>query len=358
MDCFNFVIFVFMSKVNVHTETLDLNWKLIGLISEIDRFDASWQAIERREGQSLKELKSIATVRSVGASTRIEGSKLSDEEVDVLLKNMDISKLEERDQQEVVGYFEVLDLIDEHYEDVPVSENGLKNLHNQLLKYSQKDEWHKGNYKQHTNAVEAHLADGTSQIIFQTTPPGFPTEDAMREMISWYDIDVEAHPLVRCALFCYEFVSIHPFQDGNGRLSRLLATLLLRKFGYQWIRYVSFEHEIESQKTEYYRVLRACQSQRPGEDVTEWIGFFLSCLRNIQEALMRKLDTRSVEQSISAREKQLLHIIESNPGIKTSDIAVKLDVSNATVKRMLENLIVLRMIERQGIGRGSYYTLL
>lgn len=347
-----------MSKVNVHTESLDLNWKLISLISDIDRFDASWQSIERREGQSLKELKSIATVRSVGASTRIEGSKLSDQEVDILLKNMDISKLEERDQQEVVGYFEVLDLIDENYEHLPVSENGLKNLHNQLLKYSEKDQWHKGDYKQHTNAVEAHLGDGTNQIIFQTTPPGFPTEDAMRAMIFWYDADIETHPLVKSALFCYEFVSIHPFQDGNGRLSRLLATLLLRKYGYQWIRYVSFEHEIESQKTEYYRVLRACQSQRPGENVTEWVIFFLASLRNIQEALLLKLDTHSVEQGLSSKEKQLLYIVERNAGIKTSDISKKLGVSNSTVKRMLDRLINLKLIERQGVGPGSYYNLL
>jgi Fic family protein len=347
-----------MSKVNVHTETLDLNWKLINLMGEIDRFDASWQAIERREGQSLKELKSIATVRSVGASTRIEGSKLSDEEVDVLLKNMDVSKLEERDQQEVVGYFEVLDLIDENYEDIPVSENALKNLHNQLLKYSKKDEWHKGNYKQHANAVEARLPDGSSQVIFQTTPPGFPTENAMREMVFWYETDMDTHALVKSALFCYEFVSIHPFQDGNGRLSRLLATLLLRKTGYQWIRYVSFEHEIESQKTEYYRVLRACQSQRPGEDITEWVIFFLSCLRNIQEALMLKLNAYGVVQKISVKEKQLLYIIESNPGIKTSEMSRKLGVSNSTVKRMLDSLITAKLIERQGVGPGSYYILL
>lgn len=175
---------------------------------------------------------------------------------------------------------------------------------------------------------------------------------------NWYDTDIDTHPLVKSALFCYEFVSIHPFQDGNGRLSRLLATLLLRKYGYQWIRYVSFEHEIESQKTEYYRVLRACQAQRPAEDVTEWVVFFLSSLRNIQEALMRKLDTRGVEQSISVKEKQLLYIIESNSGIKTSDIARKLGVSNSTVKRMLDKLITLKLIERLGVGPGSYYNLL
>lgn len=347
-----------MSKVNVHTLELDLNWKLISLISDIDRFDAAWQAIERREGHTLKELKSIATVRSVGASTRIEGSKLSDQEVDVLLKNMDISKLEERDQQEVVGYFEVLDTIDESYEYIHVTESGLKNLHNQLLKYSEKDKWHKGDYKQHTNAVEAHLPDGTSQIIFQTTLPGFPTVDAMRVLIEWYENDTATHPLVKSALFCYEFVSIHPFQDGNGRLSRLLSTLLLRKYGYQWIRYVSFEHEIESKKTEYYRVLRACQAQRPGEDISEWVTFFLESLKSIQEALMRKLDSHSVEQSLSPKDKMLLAIIESNPGIKTSDIAVKFGTSSSTVKRMVEKLINQKLIERHGIGPGSYYMLL
>src|SRR5690606_20686971 len=343
---------------SVHTESLDISWALIGLISEIDRFDASWKAIERREGQSLKELKSIATVRSVGASTRIEGSRLSDEEVNVLLKNMDISRLQDRDEQEVVGYYDALDIMDENFEEIPVSESGLKNLHNQLLKYSAKDDWHKGDYKQHSNAVEAHMPDGTKQIIFQTTPPGFPTEDTMRSLIEWHNSDGDTHALVKCALFCYEFVSIHPFQDGNGRLSRLLATLLLRKYGYKWIRYVSFEHEIESQKNEYYRVLRACQSQRPGEDITPWIIFFLSSLKNIQESLMRKLDTQGVLQAISQREKHLLNIIEANPGIKTSEMAKKLGVSNATVKRMLDNLRSAKLIEREGGGPGSYYTLL
>lgn len=347
-----------MSTENIHTLKLDLNWQLISLISEVDRFDASWQSVERREGQSLKELKSIATVRSVGASTRIEGSKLSDDEVDVLLKNMEISKLEERDQQEVVGYFEVLDLIDESYESIPISENGLKSLHNQLLRYSDKDQWHKGDYKQHTNAVEAHLPDGTSQIIFQTTAPGFPTEDAMRAMIEWHDADNLTHPLVKAAIFCYEFVSIHPFQDGNGRLSRLLSTLLLRKYGYKWIMYVSFEHEIESQKTEYYRVLRACQAQRPGENVSEWVIFFLTCLRNIQKALLIKLDERSVTQTLSPKEKTLLIIIESNPGIKTGDIATKLGTSISTTKRMLERLMGAKLIERHGVGPGSYYSIL
>lgn len=122
----------------VYTFTIHLDWHLINLISQIDRFDASWSTIERKEGQSLKQLKSIATVRSVGASTRIEGSKLSDKEVEVLLQDIDITKLEDRDSQEVVGYFETLDVISESYQDIDISENSIMALHKILMKHSKR----------------------------------------------------------------------------------------------------------------------------------------------------------------------------------------------------------------------------
>ena len=193
---------------HVHTVEITLDWSLLGTLSKLDRFDASWSAIERQQGQSLKQLKAIATVRSVGASTRIEGSRMSDEEVEVLLRNTDITKLEDRDSQEVVGYFQVLDLITESAGAIDTTENSLKGLHNQLLRFSRKDDWHRGNYKQQSNAVEATLPDGTKQLIFQTTAPGFATEDAMRELVTWYHADTATHPLAKCALFCYDFVSI------------------------------------------------------------------------------------------------------------------------------------------------------
>jgi Fic family protein len=341
----------------VHTFTLNIDWELIRLISQIDRFDASWTTIEKKESQSLKQLKTIATVRSVGASTRIEGSKMSDEEVEILLKEIDITKIADRDSQEVVGYFETLDLISDSYEDIAISESSLKNLHNILLKYSEKDDWHKGDYKQHSNAVEAKLPDGTRQIIFQTTEAGFPTHDAMRMLIDWYQNDDETHPLVKCALFAYEFVSIHPFQDGNGRLSRLLSTLLLLKHGYNWIQYVSFEHEIENRKTEYYRVLRSCQAQRPNENVTEWIRFFFDALGNIQRQLMIKLESKGVETRLSPREKSILTFIENNAGCKSGDIAKRLGIPNPTVKRILPALIEKNLIEKFGTGPGTNYSI-
>lgn len=341
----------------VYNFKLNIDWKLINLISKIDRFDANWTAIERKEGQNLKELKSIATVRSVGASNRIEGNKMSDEEVDVLLQEIDFAKLTDRDSQEVVGYFEVLDLISESYEGISVTENYIKSLHNTLMKYSAKDQWHKGNYKMHSNAVEASFTDGTRQIIFQTTEAGFATEDAIRQLINWYNSETEVHPLIKVASFVYDFLSIHPFQDGNGRISRLISTLLLLKTGYKWIQYVSFEHEIENRKNEYYQVLRSSQAQRPNEDVTDWIMYFLNCLSNIQSQLIVKLQKSGFETQLSFKGKSIYAIIQNRPNIQSGEISEKLAIPAPTVKRILSELLNKGLIEKQGKGRNVSYTI-
>ena len=309
-------------------------------------------------GQSLKQLKSVATVRSVGASTRIEGSKMSDIEVEILLQNLDIEKFTDRDSQEVAGYFEVLDLISESYDDIAISENSLKNLHNLLLKYSEKDMWHKGDYKQHSNSVEESFPYGTTRVVFETTPPGVETEDAMRSLMEWYKQDSYTHPLVKCALFAYEFVSIHPFQDGNGRLSRLLTTLLLLKNGYRWIQFVSFEHEIENRKTEYYVELRKCQARRPNEDVTLWVYFFLDALSNIKSQLLKKLESTGIASKLSPREKSILTYISENPGSRSGTIATKLNIPNPTVKRLLSDLVNKNLLEKFGVGPGTNYSVM
>lgn len=345
-------------ETNVHTLLVSLNWVLINNISSIDRFDASWTTIERQEGQSLKQLKSIATVRSVGASTRIEGSKLSNAEVKVLLENIDITNIEDRDTQEVIGYFETFDLISESSDDISITEGSIKQLHALLMKHSEKDQWHKGDYKQHSNAVEATYPDGTKHIIFQTTEPGYPTQEAMQALIKWYEEDTETHPLVKSAIFSYEFVTIHPFQDGNGRLSRLISSLLLLKNGYKWIQYVSFEHEIESRKAEYYQVLRNCQSNRPNESVTEWLAFFLDCLMNIQAQLMQKLEESGRSAQLSPREKAIITFISNNPGCKSGDIATRLAIPNPTVKRTLAELVKQNLIAKHGSGSGTNYSIL
>ncbi len=344
-------------KSKVYNFELLLDWQLLGTLSQIDRYDASWSSIEKREGQSLKQLRTIATIQSVGASTRIEGSKLTDRDVERLLDNIDVSKIEDRDSQEVVGYFNVLDLIIQSSGDIEIAENNIKNLHNQLLRISKKDNWHRGEYKQHTNAVEANFPDGSRQIIFRTTDPGIATEDAMRALIKWYGNEDEVHPLIKAAAFAYDFVSIHPFQDGNGRLTRLLTTLLLMKMGYKWIQYVSLEHEIESNKRAYYQTLRTCQAQRPNEDISEWVNFFLQSLINIQNKLALKLKGTSIETQLSNKEKLIYIFIGNHPGCTSNDLSVGLNIPKPTVKKLLAKLVNNNLIERNGQGRGTSYVI-
>ena len=342
-------------SLTIHTLKLDLGMKLMTELSKIDRFDATWTSIEKREGATLKQLKSIATVRSVGASTRIEGSKMTDDEVAVLIDKLSVSKLEERDQQEVIGYFEALDTITENYKSIGISESQIKNLHKILMQYGEKDAWHKGNYKQVSNAVEANLIDGTKQVVFRTAEPGIATQDAMMMLFEWYNSDTETIPLVKAALFVYEFLSIHPFQDGNGRLSRLLGSLLLLKTGYSWIQYVSFEHEIENRKTEYYKVLMQTQRNRPGENVTDWLRFFINCLINIQEQLMIKLEENKTEKPILQRDKRILFFIQNHAGCSSGEISKKLDLALPTVKKSLGDLVSKGIITKEGQGKSTGY---
>lgn len=345
-----------MAKIN--TVNLDLSFELINKLSSIDRFSGEWSNIERREGiHTLKQLKSIATVQSVGASTRIEGSKLTNDEIQVLLfENLKIDKLEERDKQEVVGYFQALDTISESFADIRVSEGDVKNLHKILMKHSEKDEWHRGEYKQHPNSVDAHYPDGTTVTIFNTAKPGQDTEVSMRALFEWYQNDKSTPAIIKVAVFVYEFLSIHPFQDGNGRLSRLLGTLLLLKQGYPWIQFVSFEHEIENRKTDYYKVLMDCQQNRPGENVDSWLDFFLACLSSIQDKLMQKLETQQSQNALNPREKKIVQFIEAYPGVKSGEIATKLNIPLPSVKRILSEMIADKIISKNGTGTGTNYT--
>ncbi|MBP9548068.1 MAG: Fic family protein, partial [Chitinophagales bacterium] len=212
-------------------------------------------------------------------------------------------------------------------------------------------------FKVHSNAVEASFPDGTKQVIFKTTEAGFATEDAISNLLNWYNSESEIHQLIKVATFVYEFLSIHPFQDGNGRLSRLITTLLLLQNGYKWIRYVSFEHEIENRKTEYYQVLRSCQAQRPNEDVTVWVQFFLNCMANIQMQLMSKLEKSGIETQLSPKEKLIFTIIQNRPYIQSGEIAEKLAIPAPTVKRILSELFNKELIEKHGSGRNVSYTI-
>ncbi len=341
----------------LYTFNVELNWALVKRLNKIDRFDASWSSLEKVEGDKLQQLKDISTVKSVGASTRIEGSKMPDDDVEQLIADLANAQLEERDEQEVGGYYLALDLICDAHESIDISVNAFKHLHRVLLIYSLKDFWHKGDFKQHSNTVEISYSDGTKEVVFKTTPPGFETDEAMRKLVDWFHVEDEIHPLIKCAVFIYEFLTIHPFQDGNGRLSRLLTTLLLLKFGYVWIQYISFEHEIEQRKTDYYRVLRHCQSNRPNEAIDQWVNFFLDCLDTIQGELSDKMKSKRYGTILAPREVDILRIIQAHPGTSSGQVSKKLNIPLSTVKRLMAGLVRKELLVKHGRGAGTNYEI-
>jgi Fic family protein len=344
-------------ETKLYNFNIELSWNLLNKLSQIDRFDASWSTLEKIEKHNLNSLKSIATIQSVGSSTRIEGSKMNDDQVKVLIDKIEISNFEDRDSQEVAGYYNVLNIILSDSKNMRVTKSDIKNLHNQLLKFSEKDNWHKGEYKKHSNAVEANFPDGSKQIIFKTTDPGFATDDEMNNVINWYNSDSEIHNLLKISVFIYEFLTIHPFQDGNGRLSRLLTSLLLLKSNYVWIQYVSFEHEIEFRKKEYYNCLRNCQAQRPNENISEWVNFFLDSLLSLKKKLNKKLEVKDKRGKLAPREKSIFIFIMSNPGCKSGEISTKLNIPNPTIKRILTKMVKDEIIEKFGSGAGTNYAI-
>lgn len=334
---------------------------IIQKLGVIDTFKGGWNLIENKEKRYLKELREIATIQSIGSSTRIEGATLTDEEVKQLLKSVQISKLDRREEQEVVGYYEALELILEHYADIDLSERYLHQLHALLLRYSSKDQRHKGHYKNLSNQVVANYPDGEQKIIFRTTEPHL-TANEMHDLMVWTNEQLEEkklHPILITAVFVYEFLSIHPYQDGNGRLSRLLTTFLLLKQDYNFIEYVSFEHVIENRKDMYYRVLMETQKHRGTDDevLDKWVVFFLDCLINLTDKLKVKYSTYSkLKVGINDRQKEVIAYIKKHKIIQVKDLDKGLSqYSRNTLKKDLQYLVKEGLILTTGAGRGVKY---
>jgi len=270
------------------------NQKILNLISKIDLYKGKWNSIETQENKYLKELRKIATIESIGSSTRIEGGTLTDKEIEKLLNDVKISKLKTRDEQEVIGYYETLEIIYKNYDNIQLTENYIKQLHKNLLQYSDKDIRHRGQYKSISNKVIANYPGEVQKVIFNTTDVHL-VDSEMNNLINWTNEQFEKkeiHSLIIIANFIYEFLSIHPFQDGNGRLSRLITSLLLLQNDYLFIQYVSFENLIEKTKKEYYQTLMDGQKNRnkKNENILEWTLYFLDKLHDMTQKLDAKYD--------------------------------------------------------------------
>ncbi len=342
--------------------SLSISPELLRLISEIDEFKGSWRAQNTQSPERLQALRHVATIESIGSSTRIEGSKLSNSEIEGLLSNVGKTSFLTRDEQEVAGYAEVMETIFENYVDIPVTENYIKQLHATLLRHSEKDTRHRGEYKKHSNSIEAFDPDGKSLgVVFETAPP-FDTPTQIQDLLVWTRETLEDnayHPLIVTGVFNVVFLAIHPFQDGNGRLSRVLVSLLLLKAGYSYIPYASLESIVEKNKDAYYLGLQRTQRTLREEkiDWLPWLRFFLDSLKRQKDHLAEKTNQLDQYSALPIESMLIMQYVDNNHRITISD-AEKLitTVTRPTIKNRLSKLVEQGLLVRHGKGRGTWYS--
>jgi Fic family protein len=340
---------------------------LVKLIAEIDEFKGRWEALKTLSPDRLSALRKVATIESVGSSTRIEGAKLSDAEVeDLLSRAISITAFSTRDEQEVAGYAEAMDLVFEAHVDMRLTENHVRQLHQTLLRHSDKDARHRGSYKTLSNNVVAFDADGRQiGVVFETTAP-FDTPREMEALVAWTRkaLDEESlHPLIVIAVFVVTFLAIHPFQDGNGRLSRVLTTLLLLRAGYAYVPYASLERVIEENKDLYYKALRRTQTTLENEtpDWEPWVGFFLRCLKRQKDSLAARLEqerlAEGADANLPALSLEVLKALQANERLTIAQLASVTGANRNTLKVRLRELVADGRVKRRGKARATWYSL-
>ncbi|OGI72992.1 hypothetical protein A3D42_02940 [Candidatus Nomurabacteria bacterium RIFCSPHIGHO2_02_FULL_41_18] len=329
-------------------------------INQIDELKGRWIGGAEINPQALGRLKRSVLVTSTGASTRIEGAKLSDEDIEKMMRGLSMQKFADRDKQEVQGYYELLENVFNSYNKIPFSESSIQHLHKEILKYVEKDKFHRGEYKKTENRVEMVNEVGQSIGILFDTTPAWLTPKEMQELFEWTKKSLslkEIHPLIIIGNFIVEFLNIHPFQDGNGRLSRVLTNLLMLQAGYAYMPYVSHEKLIEDNKAEYYVALRKSQKtlKTDNPNVVPWLEFFFNVLLTQAKQAIELLSKENIDKLLSPKQLLVwLHL--SNVGEATPrDISLKTKVARPTVSQALDTLLRLKKVERIGQGRTTRY---
>lgn len=343
--------------------SLQITPEMLSLVAEIDEFKGAWRALGTLAPERLSALRRVATIESIGSSTRIEGSKLSDREVERLLLNLDIQSFGSRDEQKVAGYAQVMETVFASATDIAVTENHIKQLHRDLLRYSDKDERHRGGYRTASNSVAAFDASGNQiGVVFETASP-FDTPRLMGELIAWFDEALVGglHPLLAIGIFVVVLLAIHPFQDGNGRLSRVLTTLLLLRSGYAFVPYSSLESVIEQSKEGYYLALRRTQGTLRSDtpDWMPWLTFFLKALQRQMRRLRDKVEReRLLVANLPDLSIKLLDHARDHGRITMADAVTFTGSSRNTLKLHFKALKEQGLLVLHGQGRGSWYGFL
>ena len=346
---------------NRFNKRIRLSGGILKKIAQIDEFKGLWRGVGEMNPHILKQLRASVIITSTGASTRIEGSALSDEEVARLLRGLKVKSPKGRDEEEVAGYADLLGRIFDHYQTLKLTEGQILQFHEILLHFAEKDILHKGKYKTTDNVVVIRNPDGEDVVLFRPTPP-YLVKKEMDEAIVWMNEHIDGHtlhPLLVIANFIFEFLAIHPFHDGNGRLSRALTNLLLLKSGYAHIPYVSLEEIIEERKTDYYLSLRQTQKNHKtdNEDISAWIDFILDVL--IEQTARAKvlIDAKQPEKLLSQKQISVYELFADGSILGAKEIVERLvgEVARPTVKKTLSRLVELKLLERLGRARSTRY---
>jgi len=347
----------------LRTDTITITQELLALIAECDEFKGAWRALGALAPERLTALRHVATIESVGSSTRIEGAKLSNREVESLLSCLRIKSFATRDEQEVAGYAETMESIFEAWPEIAPTENHIKQLHRDLLRHSEKDARHRGEYKKHPNNIAAFDETGRQiGIIFATASP-FDTPRLMAELVAWFNETRQAgrlHPLLAIAVFVAVFLEIHPFQDGNGRLSRILTALLLLQAGYAYVPYSSLESVIENSKEGYYLALRQTQGsiRTDAPNWSPWLVFFMRALAQQKRRLAAKVEREKIELAdlpeLSAR---IIDMIRQHGRATIGGLSSATGANRNTLKVHFRKLVERGILVRHGAGKGSWYSL-
>ena len=347
----------------MQTDTVKITSELLALISEVDELKGAWRALGTLAPERLKALRHVATIESIGSSTRIEGSKLTDREVERLLANLEIQRFSSRDEQEVAGYAEVMETIFHAWGEIPITENHIKQLHRDLLRHSDKDERHRGEYKTLRNDVGAFDALGNMiGIVFETATP-FDTPRHMAELVKWLNDASELkriHPLLIVAVFIVTFLEIHPFQDGNGRLSRVLTTLLLLQAGYAYVPYSSLESVIENSKEGYYLALRQTQGtiRTEAPNWQPWLIFFMRAMQQQKRRLAVKVEREKNALAVLPElGVKIIDYVRDHGRVTNRDMVREASASPNTLKATFKSLVEKGLLVRHGGGRSTWYSL-
>ena len=329
--------------------------EIVGLLTRIHEYKGEQTLFIEAQADTLAHLTEIAKIQSTEASNRIEGIYTSDERLRLLVKDKTIPHT--RSEQEIAGYRDVLNSIHESYDYIPIKPSIMLQLHRDLYRFSGING---GRYKNTDNVIAEEDAQGNRTIRFQPVP-AWETQDAMERLCQAFDEAIgreEIDPLLLIPMFVLDFLCIHPFNDGNGRMSRLLTLLLLYRAGYIVGKYISIEKLIEETKETYYEALQT-SSQNWHEEQNRYepfvrymLGIVLSAYREFSSRV------KTLTASGLSKPERIAELIKNTVGkITKAEIQQKCpDISTITIQRTLNKLLENREIIKIGGGRYTAYT--